>query len=72
MTSNTVKIPTDPKTLLTWLEWQEVSPERAVDCRRVLRAERQRLALALRSGNRQEIAAARDEARRVAEMWEGR
>lgn len=55
--------------LLTALEFAEVSSKYEPDCRRIIRDERIALASALRSGNAAEIAAARDEALRVCEMW---
>lgn len=70
-TSTRAAIPTDPRKLLAHLEWAEVDPARAPDCRRVLRREREALALALRSGDARRIGEARDEAVRTVCMWEG-
>lgn len=61
-----------PAVLLGHLERAEIDGARAPDARRVLSAERQSLALAMRSGDAAKISAARDEALRVARMWEGR
>lgn len=65
------RIPTKPTELLRYLEYAEVAGRRAPDARRVLRQERFALQSAVRSGNAAKIAAARDEAVRVATMWEG-
>lgn len=67
----TQKIPTSPTALMAYLEYAEVDGSRAGDCRRILREERIRLASALRSGDARTIAAARDEALRVARDWDG-
>lgn len=67
----TTTIPTNPRQLLSYLEWAEVDGSRAADCRDMLRQERFALASALRSGDAEKIAAARDEALRVARMWDG-
>jgi len=64
-------IPNDPKQLLIYLEWAEVDGSRAADARRVLQGERVALSAALQSGDAARIAAARNEAVRVARMWEG-
>ena len=51
------------------LEWSEVDGNYAADTRRMMRDERFSLQAALRSGDAAKIAAARDEAVRVAKMW---
>lgn len=51
------------------LTWAEVSSQYAIDCRRIISAERQSLGLALKSGDATRIAAATKEALRVADMW---
>lgn len=65
------KIPTDPRKLETWLSFAELDGERARDCRRMMTDLRMGLTIALRSGDRKQITAARDKAVRVAEMWQG-
>ena len=64
-------IPTDPRTLVSYLTVAEIDTDRAADCRRVLMQERFALSAALDSGDAAKIAAARDEAVRVATMWQG-
>ena len=66
----TNQIPNSPTKLHDYLVSAEVDPTRAADTRRMLRNERFALAAALRSGDATKIAAARDEALRVAQMWE--
>lgn len=64
-------IPTQPNALLDWLERAETDSKRAPDHRRELRAEREALHVAIQSSDAARIKAARDEALRVARMWEG-
>ena len=59
-----------PGQVVTALEFAEVDSRLAVDCRDVLRRERESLTLALRSGDGREIKAAKAEAERVAVMWQ--
>ncbi len=56
-------------TLLNALTRAEVNGRNAPDARRVIRGERETLSAALKSKDPARIAAAMEEARRVAEMW---
>jgi len=58
-----------PKQLCDRLEWMDVDGDVARDCRDVLRSERFSLTAALRTGNAEKIAKARDEALRVVRLW---
>lgn len=58
-----------PRQIEAKLEWAEVNSNYAADTRLMMQAERFSLQSALRSGDAAKIAAARDEALRVAKMW---
>lgn len=67
----TTAIPTDPRELADYLERAELDSSRAPDARATLREERMTPIGAIRSGDAKVIARARDEALRVARMWDG-
>ena len=58
-----------PNQLCTRLEFLEIDGDYAPDFRRLMRDERNRLVVAMRTGDGAKIKAAAEEARRVAKMW---